>query len=210
MFVQACLPVIPGGVETRVMLQSYRFGQPERLAIGHGTRRALLRFVTRVLSGRQLTGDERAALGACLHVPVQASTIVTFSGWTHWSPLRRRHQRLGAPRRAHPARTRQAPGAAQVSAGRQAVSASGRARRDRWSPAIASVLRWCECRQVATRTDAGSSSPLHVLQPRIRLAVATTSREPHSRYRPDHGGDRHDGAGRVPGGGQQPRPDRCR
>ncbi|MGW3746954.1 pentapeptide repeat-containing protein, partial [Streptomyces sp. NPDC005146] len=23
------------------------------------------------------------------------STIVTFSGWTHWSPLRRRHQRRG-------------------------------------------------------------------------------------------------------------------
>lgn len=37
------------------------------------------------------------------------STIVTFSGWTHWSPLRRRHQRRGAPRRAHPAQTRQPP-----------------------------------------------------------------------------------------------------
>lgn len=77
MLVQACLPVIPGGVETRVMLQSSRFGQPERLAIRHGTRPTLSQFVTRVLPGRQLTGDERAALAACLHVPAEAALAIT-------------------------------------------------------------------------------------------------------------------------------------
>lgn len=39
----------------------------------------LLQFVTRLLPGGQLTGDERAALAACLHVPTEAAFVLTFT-----------------------------------------------------------------------------------------------------------------------------------
>ena len=39
----------------------------------------LSQFVTRVLPGGQLTGDERAALAACLHVPTEAAFVLTFT-----------------------------------------------------------------------------------------------------------------------------------
>lgn len=39
----------------------------------------LSQFVKMVLPGRQLTGDERAALAACLHVPTETAIALTFT-----------------------------------------------------------------------------------------------------------------------------------
>ncbi|WP_406424244.1 hypothetical protein [Streptomyces sp. NBC_01589] len=33
-----------------------------------------------IVPGRQVTGDERAALAACLHVPTEAAFALTFTG----------------------------------------------------------------------------------------------------------------------------------